>query len=148
MDQGGLRRAPGPIKAMLLQLVVFASVGGLFNIVYALLYVVLRQVFDAQGANAVALVVSTVAGTFGHRRITFGVRGMARTVPHQSLGLALLAFSLMVTAGSLKLLDLTVDDPSRRAELLVLIAANLGVGLVRFATFRMAMVPVAGADAG
>ena len=66
---------------------------------------------------------------------------MARTVPHQSLGLALLAFSLAVTAGSLWLLEVTVDDPTRLAELLVLVAANLGVGLVRFAAFRLAMVP-------
>ena len=125
---------------MLLQLVVFATVGGFFNIVYALLYVALREVFDAQWANAVALVVSTVLGTWGHRRVTFGVRGRARAVPHQALGLALLAFGLSVTAGSLWLLDASVAEPSRLHELLVLGAANLGVGLVRFAAFRASMV--------
>lgn len=133
--------APTRLKALLVQLVVFAGVGGVFNIVYAGLYVVLREAFDAQVANAVALVVSTIAGTWGHRRVTFGVRGMARTVPHQTLGLALLAFSLAVTAGSLWLLEVSVEDPTRLAELLVLVAANLGVGLVRFAAFRLAMVP-------
>jgi len=133
--------ALGRTKALLLQLVVFAGVGGVFNVVYALLYVVLREALDAQGANAVALVVSTIAGTMGHRRVTFGVRGRARTVPHQALGLALLAFSLAVTAGSLKLLEITVAEPSRLTELLVLGVANLGVGLVRFAAFRVAMVP-------
>jgi putative flippase GtrA len=137
-----LRSAPGrTTKALLLQLVVFAGVGGVFNIVYALLYIVLRGVLDAQGANALALVVSTVAGTLGHRRVTFGVRGRARTVPHQALGMALLAFSLAVTAGSLKLLQVTVAEPSRLTELVVLVVANLGVGLVRFAAFRVAMVP-------
>ncbi len=85
--------------------------------------------------------LSTIAGTLGHRRVTFGVRRTARTVPHQVLGLALLGFSLAVTAGSLALLDLTVDHPSRWAELLVLGAANLGVGLVRFFAFRTAMRP-------
>ena len=133
--------APDRTKAVLLQLVVFAGVGGVFNIVYAVLYVVLREVFDAQGANALALVASTIAGTWGHRRVTFGVRGRARTVPHQTLGLALLAFSLAVTAGSLKVLEASVAEPSRLAELLVLAAANLGVGLVRFGAFRVAMVP-------
>lgn len=132
--------APGGTKAVLLQLVVFATVGGFFNIVYALLYVALREVFDAQWANAVALVVSTVLGTWGHRRVTFGVRGRARAVPHQALGLALLAFGLAVTAGSLWLLDASVAEPSRLHELLVLGAANLGVGLVRFAAFRASMV--------
>jgi hypothetical protein len=62
-------------------------------------------------------------------------------VRHQVLGLALLAFGLAVTAGSLAILQAGVDAPSRLAEVLVLAAANLGVGLVRFAAFRVAMVP-------
>jgi len=125
---------------VLLQLTVFACVGGVFNVVYALMYLGLRQSFDAQWANAVALVLSTIAGTFGHRRVTFGIRGTARTVPHQFLGLVLLGFGLVVTAGSLALLELSVADPSRRSELVVLTAANLGTGLVRFCAFRAAMV--------
>ncbi len=137
----GEGRGRGSPKALLLQLVVFAGVGGVFNVVYAVLYIVLRELMDPQPANALALVASTIVGTWGHRRVTFGVRGRARTVPHQVLGLALLAFSLAVTAGSLWLLALTVEDPSRLAELAVLAAANLGVGLVRFALFRGAMVP-------
>jgi putative flippase GtrA len=128
-------------RRVLLQLVVFALVGGAFNVVYALMYLGLREAFSAQPANAVALVASTLLGTWGHRRITFGVRGAARTVPHQTLGLALLVFGLAVTAGSLWLLEATTEQPTRLAELLVLAAANLGVGLVRFATFRTAMVP-------
>jgi putative flippase GtrA len=126
---------------LLLQLVVFATVGGIFNVFYAGLYLVLRLWLSAQSANAVSLVVSTIAGTWGHRRITFGVRGAARTVPHQTLGLALLGFGLAVTAGSLWLLEASVAEPSRTAELVVLATANLGVGLVRFAAFRAAMVP-------
>jgi len=137
----GEGRGRGSPKALFLQLVVFAGVGGAFNVVYAVLYLVLREVMDPQPANALALVASTIVGTWGHRRVTFGVRGRARTVPHQVLGLALLAFSLAVTAGSLQVLALTVEDPSRLAELAVLAAANLGVGLVRFALFRGAMVP-------
>ena len=62
-------------KAILVQLVVFACVGGAFNVLYGLLYVLLRAELSAQPANAIALVLSTIAGTFGHRRITFGVRG-------------------------------------------------------------------------
>jgi hypothetical protein len=53
----------------------------------------------------------------------------------------LLGFSLAVTAGSLWLLEASVTAPSRASELLVLAAANLGVGLVRFTAFRVAMVP-------
>ncbi|MFY0498952.1 hypothetical protein, partial [Staphylococcus haemolyticus] len=61
----------------LVQLVVFACVGGAFNVLYAGLYLLLRQVWEAQPANAVALVLSTLAGTWGHRRISFGVRDPA-----------------------------------------------------------------------
>jgi putative flippase GtrA len=125
----------------LLQLVLFASVGGLFNVLYGLLYVVLRNGLDAQWANAIALIASTIAGTAGHRRVTFGVRGTEKAVQHQGLGLGLLGFSLAVTAGSLWLLDALADHPSRLAELAVLTAANLGVGLVRFLAFRVSMVP-------
>ncbi len=133
--------APSRVKALARQLVVFAAVGGFFNIVYALLYVVLREALSAQWANALALVLSTIAGTWGHRRVTFGVRGRARTVPHQALGLALLGYGLAVTAGSLWVLEATVAHPTRLGELIVLAAANLGVGLVRFAVFRAVMVP-------
>jgi putative flippase GtrA len=131
----------GSRRAVLLQLVVFAGVGGVFNVLYGGLFWVLREGLSAQWANAVALVLSTLAGTWGHRRVTFGVRGRAGTVSHQTLGLAMLAFGLAVTAGSLWVLHATVEQPSRLAELLVLAVANLGVGLVRFAAFRSAMVP-------
>ena len=127
-------------QEILLQLVVFACVGGAFNVFYGLLYLALRTELSAQPANAVALIVSTIAGTWGHRRITFGVRGPERTVTHQSLGLLLLGFSLAVTAGSLWLLEVLADAPSRRQEVAVLVAANLGTGLVRFAVFRVVMV--------
>lgn len=128
------------LKTLAVQLTVFATVGGVFNVFYGVLYLVLREGLSAQSANAISLIVSTIAGTWGHRRITFGVRGMARMVPHQTLGLLLLLFSLGVTAGSLWLLQATVEAPSRTAELVVLVAANLGVGLVRFVAFRAAMV--------
>lgn len=131
-----------PWGTILLQLVVFAAVGGAFNVLYGLLYLVLRAGMDAQPANAVALVLSTIAGTWGHRRVTFGVRVRTATVTHQTLGLLLLGFGLVVTAGSLWLLEAVVEQPSRAAELAVLIAANLGVGLVRFAAFRTAMLPL------
>lgn len=139
-------RAPDPDGestrwAVFLQLLVFAGVGFLFNLVYAGLFVGLRDVADAQWANAISLVLSTIAGTAGHRRLTFGVRGRARAVRHQALGLGMLAFGLAVTASSLWLLEVASESPTRRAELAVLVGANLFVGLVRFLAFRSAMVP-------
>lgn len=131
----------------LLQLVVFAAVGGFFNVVYVLMYVLLREPVTIQWANALALVASTIVGTWGHRRVTFGVRGRSQTVRHQVLGLALLVSSLSATAGSLALFELQSTSPSRWAEIAVLTVANLGVGLVRFGVFRAAMVPTSPAAA-
>lgn len=127
-------------RTILLQLVVFACVGGALNVLYGGLYVLLRVELSAQPANAVALIVSTIVGTYVHRRVTFRVRGSEGTVTHQTLGLVLLGFSLAVTAGSLWLLEATVESPSRQQEVAVLVAANLGTGLVRFAVFRVVMV--------
>lgn len=145
VEHAGRARFDGAVAALrakpLLQLVLFAAVGGLFNVLYGLLYVVLRNGLDAQWANAIALITSTIAGTAGHRRITFGVRGPDKAVQHQGLGLGLLGFSLAVTSGSLWLLKTLDDDATRLAELAVLVAANLGVGLVRFLAFRVSMVP-------
>lgn len=144
MDLGGATSAPTRVasaKAVLVRLVVFGTVGGFFNVVYVVLYLALRTLMSAQLANGVALVLSTIAGTWGHRRITFGVQGAAGTVPHQTLGLLLLGFGLAVTAGALQLLEMSVANPSRWAELLVLAVANVLVGLVRFWAFRRAMVP-------
>lgn len=118
---------------------MYAAVGGLLNVVYLAMYLVCREVADPQPANAVALVGSTIVGTFAHRRFTFGVRSNARTVLHQSLGMVMLVVGLVVTAGSLLALELLVDRPSRTDELWVLAAANLGVGLARFLVFRSVM---------
>src|SRR3954447_12040733 len=144
MDLGGGTTAStrfGSAKALLVRLAVFATVGGFFNVVYVALFLVLRTWLGAQWANGIALVLSTIAGTWGHRRVTFGVRSAEHTVPHQTLGLLLLLFGLAVTAGALQLLEMSVDDPSRWAELLVLAVANVLVGLVRFWAFRRAMAP-------
>ena len=131
----------GSALSLLKQLVVFAGVGGLFNLVYIGLYVALRTGLGAQTANALALVASTIAGTAGHRRITFKVRGTTHAVQHQALGLTMLGVGLVVTAGSLWLLHAAVEEPTRWAEVAVLAAANLGAGLVRFFAFRATMVP-------
>lgn len=133
------RPARGQGRPVLLELVVYATVGGALNIVYLLMYVVARELTGPQPANAVALVGSTVVGTFAHRRVTFGVRSNHRTVLHQTLGMVMLLVGLAVTAGSLFALEVLVDRPTRLDELVVLAAANLGVGLARFLVFRSVM---------
>lgn len=134
-------RAPRRTVLLLRQLVTFVGVGGLLNVVYAVLYVALRAFAGPQTANAVALVLSTIIGTAAHRRLTFGVQGRDKVGQHQTLGLVLLGVGLAVTAGSLWLLDVFVASPTPTEEVVVLVVANLSVGLMRFIAFRVAMVP-------
>lgn len=123
------------------QLVLFGAFGVVFNLMYGALYLLLRLVLGPIWANGVALVLSTISSTAANRRVTFEVRGPWHVVRHHSLGLTLLALGLGVTSGSLWLLEASVDDPTRLAELAVLGLANLAVGLVRFASFRLWMRP-------
>lgn len=143
LDTAESRTAPTPQqrRSPVVQLFAFACVGAGLNVLYSGSYLALRQVWDTQPANAVALVLSTLVGTWGHRRFTFGVHDRAHTLGHQLLGVALLVLSLAVTAASLALLELLAGDPGHAWEVAVLVVANLGCGLVRFATFRVAMLP-------
>ena len=129
----------GTDRHVVVELAVYAAVGGVLNVVYLAMYLACRELADPQPANAIALVGSTIVGTFAHRRFTFGVRSNARTLLHQTLGMVMLVFGLAVTAGSLLALEVAVEEPSRLDELWVLAAANLGVGLARFAAFRAVM---------
>ncbi len=125
-----------PARRWIQQIVSFAGIGLVANIAYAALFVVLRMAMGAVAANVVALVVSTVGDTSANRRLTFGVRNRSTVAAHQTLGIVLLGIGLVVTSGSLWLLELTVAAPSRLSELAVLGAANLVVGVIRFAAFR------------
>jgi hypothetical protein len=60
---GSVRTRAARWKTVLVQLVVFACVGGVFNLFYGLLYVLLRAKLSAQPANAIALVLSTTGAS-------------------------------------------------------------------------------------
>ncbi len=118
------------------QVVVFAAIGILSTVAYALLYVLLRQLVTSQAANALALVLTAIANTAANRRLTFGVRGRAGAMTHQAQGLIVLGCGLVLTSGALWLLHRTSGTDHPLLEVVVLTLANLCVTVLRFVAMR------------
>jgi putative flippase GtrA len=122
-----------------MQVVMFAVVGVLSTLAYALLYLLFRGPvgggLSAQAANLLALLLTAVGNTAANRRFTFGVRGRAGRLRHQLQGLLIFAVGLGLTSGSLWLLH-TAGTPGHAVEVAVLTAANLAVTVGRFVALR------------
>jgi len=118
------------------QLARFVVVGVASTAAYVLLYLLLRGALPAQAANALSLLITAVANTAANRRLTFGIRGRAHAARHQLRGLIAFGIGLAVTSGALVALHAVSPQPSRAAEVVVLVAANLVATVVRFALYR------------
>ncbi len=119
------------------QVALFAVIGGVSTVAYAVLYLLLRGVLSPFWANGTALVLTAVANTAANRRFTFGVRGRRDALRHQLQGLAIFAVGLGVTTGSLWLLHATTTQPGAFTEMVVLTLANLFVTVMRFVVMRL-----------
>jgi putative flippase GtrA/glycosyltransferase involved in cell wall biosynthesis len=118
------------------QLGRFAAIGVASTLAYLALFLLLRPVVGAFGANALALLLTAVANTAANRRITFDTRGPARRLRHHAEGLAVYGLGLAVTSAALWLLHALVPDAATAVELTVLVAANAAATLLRFVLFR------------
>jgi putative flippase GtrA len=135
-----LGRAPLPTPrgvppTLTRQLVRFAAVGVLSTAAYLVLFLLLRPALGSQGANLLALLVTAVANTAANRRITFGVVGREGRARHQAGGVTVFVLGLALTSGSLALVH-ALGRPSRGAELVALVLANLAATLLRFLLLR------------
>jgi putative flippase GtrA len=126
---------PGVPQGLLRQVVRFAAVGAASTLAYLLLFVLLRGGLGAQGANLVALLVTTVANTAANRRFTFGVRGARGATRHQFEGLVVFAVALALTSGTLSLVH-RVAEPGHVAEVAAVVGANLVATVLRFLLLR------------
>jgi len=126
---------PGVPEGLTRQLVRFGAVGIASTLAYLVLYLLMHPAVGAQGANALALLLTAVANTAANRRLTFGVTGRAEQVRHHVQGLAVFGVGLALTSGSLALLH-AGTEPARGLELTVLVAANLAATLLRFLLLR------------
>ncbi|MFJ2667910.1 glycosyltransferase [Nocardia fluminea] len=118
------------------QLVRFAIVGVTSTLAYIALYLLLQPLVGGQGANLLSLLVTAVGNTAANRAFTFGVRGRGDALSHQFQGLAIFAFGLAITSGSLFALHRWAPDAPVAVELTVLITANLVATLARFVGLR------------
>src|SRR3954471_1092531 len=118
------------------QFLRFGAIGVVSTLTYLLLYLALRQGISPQPANAIALLVTAIANTAANRRLTFGVRGRGGALRHHLQGLGVFTAALAVTSMSLALLHAVAPSPSRLTELSVLVLANLGATMMRFALLR------------
>jgi putative flippase GtrA len=128
---GGARRAAS--GELPLQIASFAVVGIASTIAYVLLYLLLRGVVSAQGANVLSLLVTAVANTAANRRLTFGISGRLHAARHQVKGLIAFGIGLVLTSGALAALP---AHTSRGLEVSVLVAANLVATVIRFVLYR------------
>jgi putative flippase GtrA len=122
------------------QLIRFAAIGVVSTLAYVVLFAVLREVLDAQPANALALLVTAVANTAANRRLTFGISGRHHAARHQAQGLIVFGLGLVLTSGSLAALHSLAPQATRAAELAVVIVANAAATVLRFVLLRLWLV--------
>jgi putative flippase GtrA len=127
--------APGS-PGLLRQLVRFIAIGLLSTLAYLLLFLIMHGPLGSQGANFVALLLTAIANTAANRRLTFGISGKDKAATHQFQGLVVFGLGLVLTSGSLAVLNAVVATPTRAAELITLIAANLMATMLRFVLLR------------
>ncbi len=127
---------PGVPAGLTRQLVRFAAVGVFSTVAYLILFLLLRDPLGAQGANALTLLITTIANTALNRRFTFGVVGRQRMTRHQLQGLIVFGLALGLTSGTLAVAHSINSAPPAAVELTLLVAANAAATLMRFLLLR------------
>jgi putative flippase GtrA len=127
---------PGVPARLSRQVLRFASIGVASTLGYVLIFLLLRGSIGAQPANLTALLVTAVANTGANRRLTFGITGARHAARSQLEGLAVFGLGLLLTSGALAVLHAAAAEPSRLAELAVLVSANLIATVLRFLAYR------------
>ena len=114
----------------------FAAVGVVSTVAHALLFLMLRGLLGAVGANALALALTAIGNTAANRRFTFRVRGRAGLLRHHLRGGLVFALTLALTNCALLVLHGVDPTPARAVELAVLVAANLAATVTRYVAMR------------
>ncbi len=114
----------------------FMGIGVVSTLAYALLFVLLRGLAGAGGANAIALALTAIGNTAANRRLTFGVRGGADVVRHHVRGAVVFVLTLALTSGALLVLHGIDATPPRAVELAVLVVAGFAATVTRYVALR------------
>ncbi|KAA0023284.1 GtrA family protein [Antrihabitans cavernicola] len=131
-----IRRAFDPESdAVLAQLIRFALVGGLSNILYVAAFIGL----DSDGsilANVVGSIVSTAVANEMHRRLTFHASGRVSWLTAQWEGGGLALIGIVVSSASLAMLNFLFPGTSGIVQALFVIGVSAIVGGLRFLALR------------
>jgi putative flippase GtrA len=114
----------------------FLGIGLASTLAYALLYLALRGVLGAGGANAAALAITAVANTQANRALTFGVRGRTGLLRQHAMGAVVYVLTLGLTSGALAVLHGLDPRPATGVELTVLVAAGICATITRYVALR------------
>ncbi|WP_050668214.1 GtrA family protein [Luteipulveratus halotolerans] len=118
------------------EMVKFAAVGVGSTLLSLVLFVAFAHLTTHQWANALALILSTIANTAVNRSFTFGVRGREGAVRVQLQSLLLLAISWGLTALALWALQQIAPDASTWVAAAVFLGGNAVATIVRFWLLR------------
>jgi putative flippase GtrA len=110
----------------------FVAVGAANTALFLAVYLLFRTVLPATVANVLASALTTVTGTNANGRVTFAVAGRIG-LRHQVESGAVTVLGLVITTGAVGMVD---TGGSALAELVVLVAAGVVAGTVRFVLLR------------
>ena len=111
---------------------VFAAIGVVSTLAYALLFLLFAGALGSGRASAVALALTAVGNTAANRRLTFGIRGRDGLARQHVAGFLVFLLALALTSGALGVLhDLDRHAP-RLLEAAVLVLATLAATVTRY----------------
>jgi len=99
------------------QPLMFAAIGVLSTLAYALIYAALRKTASAHVSNLLALAMTALANTQANRHFTIGVRGRTGLIADHLGGLAAFGVALAISSASISMLQLTVQTPGVALEI-------------------------------
>jgi putative flippase GtrA len=120
---------PRPLKG---RVSAFAVIGVLCTIAWLALYLLLRIAMPPLAANALSLVVTTVANTAANRRFTFNVVGSGGALRHQLEGAVVFLVGLALSSGGLGLVHALAPGGSQAIEVAAMLGSYGLATVVRF----------------
>lgn len=118
------------------QLSSFAVIGVVSTVANVVLFYLLNLTMNAQVANALALIITTVFNTAANRHFTFGVRTREGAGLAQLQGLVLWLIMWALTALALWLLAVADPHASHQLQSVVQFAGNVVATVIRFVMLR------------
>lgn len=123
------------------QLSSFALIGVASTVANVVLFYLLNFTMNAQVANALALIITTIFNTAANRRFTFGVRSREGAGRAQLQGLVLWLIMWAATALALFLLLRANPHASHTAQSVVQLLGNVIATIIRFVMLRRWFAP-------